>query len=206
MKKAVFLIYAWGTTILFAGLIYWLSTIPNFQTGDQVYGDLIKVIFKMVLYAILFILLYRSIIITLKSTVERLSSFRSKGEKAEDAEFVLIIETVVVLFCMVSCILFSFLMEYTQFYVNGRNGNLTYLIDQGDGTFVNSSSIALNGDTTYVSLTSIADSSKDILISTMSVLLTGIVVYSLPVIGELEIAIKHKLAKEFSAFRSRKNR
>jgi len=37
---------------------------------------------------------------------------------------------------------------------------------------------------------------KDVLVSVMSILLTGIVVYTLPVIGELEMALKHKFEYE----------
>jgi len=45
---------------------------------------------------------------------------------------------------------------------------------------------------------------KDILVSIMAVLLTGIVVYTLPVIGELEMALKHKFEYEVSLVRKNK--
>jgi VanZ family protein len=38
---------------------------------------------------------------------------------------------------------------------------------------------------------------KDVLISIMAVLLTSIVVYSMPVIGELEMAVKHRVEARF---------
>jgi NADH:ubiquinone oxidoreductase subunit 6 (subunit J) len=158
MKKTFFLIYAWGSTILFGALIYWLATLPYLNAGDRVADELIKVIFRMTLYAILFILFYRSCIMTLKSSVERLSTWRSKNEKHQDAEFVLIIETLVVIITILATILFSIFEEYTQSLVEGR-----------------------------------ASEVKDILISIMTVFLTAIVVYSMPVIGELEFAIKHKI-------------
>ncbi len=160
MKKLSFLVYAWGTTILFAGLIYWLATIPNLDAGDEVTDELVKVIFKMTLYSILFILVYRSIIITLKSTVTRLASWRSKKEKTEDAEFVLIIETLVVIITALGTTLFSIFEEYVQNFVDGRTADV-----------------------------------KDVLISVMAILLTSIVVYSVPVIGELEYAIRHSLQR-----------
>ena len=163
MKRAAFIVYAWGSTFLFAFLIYWLATLPYLNAGDQVTDELVKVIFRMTLYAIFFILFYRSIIITLKTTVDRLSKWRSKDEEVEDAEFVLIIETLVVIVTILSTTLFSIFEEYTQ---------------------------ALSGDARNAEV-------KDVLVSVMAILLSAIVVYSMPVIGELEYAIKHKIQKEF---------
>jgi hypothetical protein len=53
-------------------------------------------------------------------------------------------------------------------------------------------------------INAITESHKDILVSVMSILLTSIVTYSLPVIGELEIAIKNKLEKEFKSAKKKK--
>ncbi len=203
MKKAAFILYTWGSTALFAVLIYWLATVPNLQAGPKITDDLMKVIFRMVLYAILFILLYRSIILTMKSTVSRLASYRSKGEKIEDAEFVLIIETLAIIVCIVSCILFAFFEEHAQLYVPGRNGIDTFLVEQ-NGIFQRSENISPIAGATYINLSSVGESTKDILVTTMAVLLTGMVVYSMPVIGELEVAIKHKLEKEFKGSRKKK--
>jgi len=161
MKRVGFLIYAWGSTFLFAAIIYWLATLPYFQYGTQTSDELLKVIFRMLMYAILFILVYRSIILTLKNTVERLSKYRSKGEESEDAEFVLIIETLSVIITILATILFSTFEVYITNLTPGRHAEL-----------------------------------KDVLVSTMAILLTGIVVYSLPIIGELEMAIKHKIERE----------
>ncbi len=170
MKKAIFIAYAWGSTALFAGLIYWLATISYLDAGDEVTGELVKIIFRMSMYAILFILLYRSIILTLKTSVRRLSQWRSKREQMEDTEFVLIIETLVVIISVLATTLFSVFEEYTQFITGGyRNAEV-----------------------------------KDVLISIIAVLLTALVVYTVPVIGELEIAIKNKLSSEFRSFKKKK--
>jgi len=195
MRRFIFLVYAWGSTALFSGLIYWLATIPNLQVGNNMSDDLIKVVFRMVLYAILFILLYRSTIITLKSTIVRLANFRSKNEKVEDAEFVLVIETLVVILCMVICVLFSFFEEHTQLFTSGRNGAESFLIES-NGEYFKSESISPINNATYITLNAINESNKDILISILSVLLTGMVAYSMPVIGELELALKHKVQRE----------
>ncbi|CAG1772054.1 hypothetical protein BAC3_02289 [uncultured bacterium] len=202
MRRLAFLIYAWGSTALFGVLIYWLATIPNFQAGGSMSDDLIKVIFRMVLYAILFILLYRSIIVTLKSTIERLSAFRSKGEKLDDAEFVLIIETLVVIVSMFACVLFAFFEEHIQLFTPGRNGAESFLVEN-NGTFVKSDKVSPSASSTYIGLSAINESNKDILVSVLAVLLTGMVAYSVPVIGELEIALKHRFDKELKERRSK---
>jgi len=195
MRRLFFLIYAWGSTALFGFLIYWLATIPNLQVGNSMSDDLVKVVFRMVLYAILFILLYRSVIITLKSTVVRLAGFRSKNERAEDAEFVLVIETLVVILCMVICVLFSFLEEHTQLFTNGRNSSESFLIES-NGEYFKSETVSPLTNSKHINLNAINESNKDILISILAVLLTGMVAYSMPVIGELELAIKHKIQRE----------
>lgn len=177
MKKIAFLIYAWGSTVLFGALIIWLATIPNFQAGNLVSDEIIKVVFRIALYSIFFILIYRSIIITLKSTVERLSKWRSRKEEMEDSEFVLIIETLIVVLVSFVTVTFAFVEENVQFQVEGRNRSESSIIAEGN---------------TYVDQRIFNESNKDVLVSVMATLLTAIIVYSIPVIGELEVAIKHK--------------
>ena len=122
------------------------------------------------MYSILFILFYRSCIITLKTTVERLSKWRSRKEEIEDMEFVLIIETLIVIITILATILFAVFEEYTQFVTGGsRNAEV-----------------------------------KDVLISIMAALLTAIVVYSMPVLGELEVAIKHKFEREVREYKAKR--
>lgn len=168
-KNFGYVVWAWGTTFLFAGLIYWLATVPNFDVTTDLTNEVIKVAFRMLLYAVLFILFYRSVIATLKNTVQRLAHWRSRGEQEDDAEFVLIIETLVVIVAIMSTILFAIFEENVQAYVQGRQREI-----------------------------------KDVLVSVMSVLLTALVVYTIPVIGELEVAIKHKFTKEYKALRKSK--
>jgi amino acid transporter len=194
MRRLAFLIYAWGSTALFGFLIYWLATIPNFQASNSISDDLVKVVFRMILYAIFFILLYRSLILTLKSTVVRLASFRSKNERAEDAEFVLVIETLVVVLCIAISILFAFFEEQAQLYTPGRNGTETFLVES-NGEYFKSESASPVLNATYINISSIGESNKDILVSVLSVLLTAMVAYSAPVIGELEYALKHKISR-----------
>jgi hypothetical protein len=156
MGKLSFAIYSWATTILFAVLIYWIATIPNFEVSNDLTNEVVKVLFRMILYAFLFVLIYRSFIATFRGSVQRLSHWRSKGEASEDAEFVLIIETLLVIIGVMGSILFAIFEEYVQSTIPGRAGEI-----------------------------------KDILISVMAALLAALVVYSIPVVGELEMAIKH---------------
>lgn len=170
MRRLTFLLYAWGSTFLFMLVMYWLATVPNLDAdaADETADQVIKVLFRMTMYAILFILAYRSIIITLKSSVSRLASWRSKREKIEDAEFVLIIETLVTIIVILATTLFAVFEEYTQSFVEGREAELV-----------------------------------DVLVSIVAILLTAIVSYSIPVIGELELAIQNRV-KEVSEKRKNK--
>ncbi len=159
MKKFWFVIYSWGSTSLYVLFICWLATLPNLTAGVGVADETIKILYKLVLSAILFILFYRSMIVTLKTTVGRLSAWRSKQEQIEDEQFVLIIETLVTIIAVLGSVIIMAFYEYLQSSLNisGRHGTLT-----------------------------------GVLIGTLGILLTAIVVYSTPVIGELEVALKAK--------------
>jgi hypothetical protein len=183
MKKLAFMLYTWGSTLLFAFLVYWLATVPNLKAGDDMITDeVIKIIFRMTMYAILFILLYRSVILTLKTNVERLAKWRSKREEIEDNEFVLIIETLVVVMTVFVCTSFAFIEQNVQFYVEGRNDTSSYYVVEESGRSV-----------AYIPAESINEANKGVLVSIMATLITAIVVYSIPVIGELEMGIKHRM-------------
>lgn len=164
-KKLAYYIWIWGSTIAFLGLILWLSFLPNLDVSAGSSNEALKVLFRMFLYAMLFILIYRSVIGTLKNNVKRLAIWHSRREAKEDAEFLLIIETLVVIVTIFVTVLISIFDEAIQTYagVEGRVGDI-----------------------------------KDILISTMAVLLTALIVYTMPVIGELEMAIRHKLMSRSS--------
>ncbi|MBL8014831.1 MAG: VanZ family protein [Candidatus Doudnabacteria bacterium] len=159
-KRVAYYIWIWGSTLAFLALVLWLSFLPNLDVTAGAGNEALKVLFRMFLYAMLFILLYRSVIGTLKNSVSRLAVWHSKREAKEDTEFLLIIETLVVLVTIFVTVLISIFDEAIQTYagVEGRSGDI-----------------------------------KDILISTMAVLLTALIVYTMPVIGELEMAVKHRL-------------
>lgn len=168
-KKIAHLVWAWGSTFAFALLLYYLATIEDFQVTTDATNEVIKVVFRMLLYSVFFTLLYRSIIATLKNTVKRLAGWRSRREAIEDAEFVLIIETMAVVVTILITVLFAIFDEVVQFHVSGRN--------------------ILPGD-----------AQRDVLVSTMAALLTALIVYSMPVIGELEVALLHKIRTEANIY------
>lgn len=160
MRKLSFIIYAWGSVILYSLLVLWLATVTDFQINQESSTDFtIKILYKFFMYMIFVVLLFRAIIITLKNTVDRLAKWRSKSEKFEDYEFVLIIETLIVIIVSLVLTLFAIIEEWVQ---------SIYLIEE-----------------TY--------QVEDVLVSILSILLTTILVYALPVIGELEYAIKHRI-------------
>lgn len=167
----MYFIWVWGTTIAFIAMILWLSFLPNLDVASGAGNEVVKVLFRMFLYSMLFILVYRSIIGTVKNTVKKLAVWHSKREAAEDAEFLLIIETLIVVISIFVSVLIAIFDEAIQTYalVEGRTGEI-----------------------------------KDILVSTVAVLLTSLIVYTLPVIGELEMAIKHKFDRELADRRSKK--
>lgn len=162
MKTLTLIAYSWITAIGFGVFIVWMATVPNFEAGTETYDEVIKLLLRITVYSIFFLLTYRALIVTLKSTINRLANWRSKREKIEDAEFVLVVETLVVIITVLATILFSVFEEYIQNFIDGRTSEL-----------------------------------KDVLVSTMAALLTGIVVYSMPVLGEFEIMLKKKFENLF---------
>lgn len=168
MKNFYLIVYSWGTTILYIVFLLWLATIPSLGSENE----LIKVVYRLVLYALLYILIYRSLIMLLKSTVSRLSAWRSKREKIEDAEFVLIIETLVVIISILASILVAIADESIQ----------TFFLEAGERT----------------------SEIKDILVSSMAIFLTSLVVYTTPVIGEFEVAIREWFRNGVKKLQNRK--
>lgn len=176
-SKYAYTLYSWITTAIFAGIIIWIASIPEFEVSTDLSNEVVKVLFRMILYSFLFVLFYRSLIATFKASVTRLAHWRSKGEAAEDAEFVLIIETLLVVVSVISTTLFAVFEQFIQIQVPGRSG-----ITDAD---------LVAGKLAEIISTILRNVSIDVLLSVMAVLLSALVVYSIPVIGELEMAIKH---------------
>ena len=155
-KKIAFLIYSWGTTVAFIILIFWLSTVPHLANDNSKYEGIIKTVYRLTLYGLLFLLIYRSLITTFRTTITRLSKWHSEKEKEEDAVFVLIIETLLVVISVLASSLISIIDEFIQSHITGRSAEV-----------------------------------QDVLVSLIAILTTSILVYGIPAIGEIEVAIKH---------------
>lgn len=162
MKSIAFLSYAWGTTIVYMLFIFWLATIPSLANELGESSEFVKIIYRFIIYTFLFLLIYRSIIFTLKSTVDRLAFWRSKREMIEDSEFVLVIETLVVILAMSLCSIVAFVDEFLQFYTEDRKVELT-----------------------------------DVLISFMAITLSALVIYTSPILGEIELVFKNRIKNLF---------
>jgi hypothetical protein len=166
MKLIAYIAYSWGTTILFVLFLLWLASVDNLAYGTGIEDELVKTVYRIVLYSFLFLLIYRSIIGTLKGAVDRLSYWHTKREKAEDTEFVLVIETLVIVVTTLSCVIVAAGEEYIQLQVAGRAAQF-----------------------------------QDVLVSTIAALLTGLIVYSAPLLGEVEMYLYTRtksLAKRIS--------
>lgn len=169
MKKVAFVLYGWTSTVFYVIALLWLATVPNLLDGtDDVLSEVLKVTYRFVLYSLLLILIYRSLIFTFKNLISRLSSWKSKREEIEDAEFVLVVETLLMIIAILASILIAAFQEYLQFALQVESSNSEV---------------------------------RDVLISIMSIILTSIVVYSTPSLGELEVLLKEKTLDLANRFR-----
>lgn len=163
IRITLFYFYVWFSTVIFIAGIFWLATIPSISESistDSTISEVVKILYKLTIYFLLNLIIYRAFIITLKNTVSRLSFWHSKKEKAEDFEFVLIIEILLVICSSLIAVIVAFIDELIQSQIYGRFTEV-----------------------------------KDILIGVLGILISAVTVYTIPVIGELEVAIKHKLSR-----------
>src|SRR5690554_5405742 len=123
-RRIAYIIYAWGSTLLLVGVMFWLATLPDLGEESGEYSELIKILYRLVLYAFLFLLTYRSLLATFRITVGRLSKWHSKKEMAEDRVFVLIIETLLVIIAVLGSTIVAIIEEYIQNFVEGRNADV----------------------------------------------------------------------------------
>jgi hypothetical protein len=166
IKKLFFYLYVWLSVVIFIIGIFWLATLPSISqsiSSDNSTNEIVKTVYRFTLYFLLNLVVYRAFIITLKNTVSRLAFWHSKKEKAEDFEFVLIIEILLVMTSALISIIVALIDELIQLQIFGRTTEI-----------------------------------KDLLLSVMGVLCSSVIVYSIPVLGELEVALKHKLSRLFN--------
>lgn len=92
-KKYFFIFYAWITALIWGIVIFWFSGIENLKIAGDDNSLLIERITYLLSYGFLLILIFRALISTFRLTIDRLSYSRSKKERSEDREFVIITET-----------------------------------------------------------------------------------------------------------------
>jgi hypothetical protein len=135
-KNNIFILYNWLTVAVWATIILLISMIPDLDIQGTAVNWTFTSIGYALMYALLFLLLLRAILATLRLKVGRLMYFRSKGEKAEDHEFALITEFLVVMVTFLSCILFSCFEEYVRNMTPGRVGDISDILFNAIGITV----------------------------------------------------------------------
>lgn len=143
MRDRAFILYSWATVVLWYGFIWLLSSIPNLDTtGSQTHWMISGAGYQLA-YALLFLLIYRAILMTLRLRVDRLMYWKSKREKSEDEQFANIVEKLVMSVAALMCIALMALDEYHQLGITGR---IATIIDVA----VNFTGVAVAAVVTYL--------------------------------------------------------
>lgn len=124
-NKILFVLYAWGSTALYVFGMFWLSSIPFLTDNSSSFEVAVKLLFKMTLYGILFLLIFRSFLATFRVTVARLSKWHSEREAHEDMVFVFIIETLLVIISVLLSLIVAIADEFFQLVTVGRQAEFT---------------------------------------------------------------------------------
>ncbi|MBD3280751.1 hypothetical protein GF389_04480 [Candidatus Dojkabacteria bacterium] len=95
MKKLVFTLYTWVTFSAFTLFLLYFSTLENIEVQYDLSKTLEYTTYFFA-FGFLSILLFRALVYSLRFSVDRLSKAQNRQEKTEDAEFRLIIETLLV--------------------------------------------------------------------------------------------------------------
>lgn len=128
MKERWFILYSWGTTIAWYVFIWFASSITRLDYEGFYANWIINSIGYQLAYALLFLLVFRSILVTLRLKVERLMYWKSKREKAEDQEFAKVVELLIMLLTFSLCIILAIVDEYHQTQVFGRIASIEDLM------------------------------------------------------------------------------
>jgi len=111
-KRILFILYNWATVILWALLLFWFSSIGTDSISKD-YSKTLEYFTYFFGFGMLLLLTFRAHLSTFRLTVERLAFSRSKKEKQEDSEFVLIIETLL----LANSILISSIIMIGSMYI-----------------------------------------------------------------------------------------
>ena len=139
MKQLYLTIYVWISTIFYIATLFWLSTIPYLFGENE---ETTKILLRIAVHSTLYLLIFRTFIITFKNTVDRLSKWKSKREKHEDEEFALIVETLIVLLSISISVIIIVIDEIIQNWTAGRVFSLIDIL-------ISTMSIVFMGIVTY---------------------------------------------------------
>jgi len=114
MKKRLFSIYNWGTTIAWYGFIHYTSILVGSEYIIKPPNNYFNFISFQLSYGILFLLIFRSILNELRLKVSRLMYYKSKRELAEDKEFARVVEYLTLFISISLSILAVVFNEYLQ--------------------------------------------------------------------------------------------
>ncbi|KXK09576.1 MAG: VanZ family protein [Candidatus Dojkabacteria bacterium] len=120
MNNKLFLTYCWITSFAWFGLILILSTIPDLDTKGNQIDWLVRGVGYALMYAIMFLLILRSLLASARSKVKRLAYYKSRRERSEDVEFALLTEFLLFVIAVLITIILSVIDEYLQSQVVGR--------------------------------------------------------------------------------------
>ncbi|KXK26592.1 MAG: hypothetical protein TR69_WS6001000598 [candidate division WS6 bacterium OLB20] len=122
MSQRVFILYTWLTAAAWYGFILLLSMVPDLDvTGTQT-DWLVRSLGYALMYGLLFLLLFRALLGTVRMRIERLRYYKSRRERAEDNEFAYLTEFLLFIIAVLFTLLLSGLDEYLQTGVRGRVG------------------------------------------------------------------------------------
>ena len=119
-RKFGFILYSWATVAIWVVVIFWFSSLENLNIYSDAYSTLLERMTYLLAYGFLLLLTFRALISTFRLTVDRLAKAKSKREKSEDREFVIITETLL----LTNAIFFAILISVANYHylenVTGR--------------------------------------------------------------------------------------
>lgn len=141
-KKISFFIYLYSTIVAWIAVIFWFSSLENLQYNYTEYSLSLERATYFFAFIILNILIFRTLIATFRSIIDKLSFARSKRERKEDKEFTVITETLLLLISILASIIIVLINQYILIEIQGREGDIPLLI-------INLSAVLLGALITY---------------------------------------------------------
>ncbi|HEC64275.1 MAG TPA: hypothetical protein ENI23_03175 [bacterium] len=135
-NQSIYILYNWVTVILWAGFIWWMSSIPKIILVESDSEVIIKTVGHMLSFGFLFLLIYRTLLTTFKFKVERLAFWRTRQERTEDAQFVFIVETLLLAISILLSVLYAIGDEYHQIFVDGKSADIKDVLVNSIGILV----------------------------------------------------------------------